>query len=93
MVEDSTPLGALEVYNPATNAWTTLLSMPTARFDLAAVTTSCPPGMTGSCIYAMGGVAASGVTDAHEAFDPPPSDGQRQQESEATERRRPFQGS
>jgi hypothetical protein len=52
----SNPLGTLEVYSPATNAWSTLASMPTARYQLGGAATSCPaPLLKGTCVYAIGG--------------------------------------
>jgi hypothetical protein len=64
-------LATNESYNPVTNAWTTLTSMPTARDVLAAATATCPAGETGSCIYAAGGATVASLLGTLEAFDPP----------------------
>jgi Kelch motif/Galactose oxidase, central domain len=50
----STPLGANEMYNPATGTWTVMPSMPTPRAYLTVV------GGTDGKIYAIGGVDSSG---------------------------------
>ncbi|MFE4425012.1 Kelch repeat-containing protein [Streptomyces sp. NPDC056817] len=50
-----TVLDTVEVYDPATNTWATLPSMPTARFFLAAASAPCPEGQKGTCVYAIGG--------------------------------------
>ncbi|MFI8965848.1 Kelch repeat-containing protein [Streptomyces sp. NPDC053493] len=66
--------GTVESYNPASNVWTTLPAMPTPRLALGAATTVCPPGQTGTCVYAVGGLAAGGApTGTLEALDPPPA--------------------
>jgi N-acetylneuraminic acid mutarotase len=46
------PLNTVEVYNPASNSWSTAASMPTARFGLAAATVN-------GLIYAVGGYNGS----------------------------------
>jgi hypothetical protein len=51
--------GVVESYNPATNAWSTAASLPTPRNFLAAAAAPCPPGQTGTCVYAIGGFNAS----------------------------------
>ncbi len=43
-----TPTGTLEAYNPTTDSWVSATSMPTARWDLAAVA-------VGGKLYAIGG--------------------------------------
>ena len=48
LAQDGTRLGTLEKYDPASNAWTTLLPMPTGRPGLAFVE-------TGEMFYALGG--------------------------------------
>lgn len=62
----NTDLGTLEIFDPATNAWTTAPSpMPTPRSSFAAVTG--PDGR----IYAIGGnSAANGALTTVEIFDP-----------------------
>ncbi|WP_143064543.1 Kelch repeat-containing protein [Streptomyces colonosanans] len=64
-------VGTVESYNPATNAWTTLSSLPTPRSFLAGATAMCPPGHRGTCIYAVGGIGNSGDVGTVEALDPP----------------------
>jgi len=81
-------LGTAELYNPFTNAWTTVPPMPTARFNLSAGAAPCP-GMTGSCIYAAGGRSASNTVVATlEAFDPPASDQGKDKEDRSLQGRR-----
>ncbi|MFD7260119.1 Kelch repeat-containing protein [Streptomyces sp. NPDC059874] len=70
-VAGSAAVRTMESYNPATNAWTTLPSMPTARSALAAAAAQCPPGSTGNCVYAIGGSNGSTPVGALEALDPP----------------------
>ncbi|MFI8105937.1 Kelch repeat-containing protein [Streptomyces sp. NPDC086023] len=65
-------VGNVDSYNPATNAWTALPSLPRPRHRLAAAATTCPPGMIGSCVYASGGsLTSSDATATFEALDPP----------------------
>ncbi|MFD4625417.1 Kelch repeat-containing protein [Streptomyces sp. NPDC058475] len=65
-------VGTVESYNPTTNAWTTLPALPTPRAGLAAATTDCPPGETGTCVYAVGGIIEAGTAvGTSEALDPP----------------------
>jgi N-acetylneuraminic acid mutarotase len=54
----------VDAYNPATNTWTVLPPLPTARYLLAAAA-----GADGT-IYAIGGVTASGLSDEVDAYDP-----------------------
>ncbi|MFF9018457.1 Kelch repeat-containing protein [Streptomyces sp. NPDC014870] len=63
--------GKVESYQPSSNTWTTLPSLPTPRSFLAAAATHCPPGITGACVYVSGGSASSGPSSALEALDPP----------------------
>ncbi|MGT2532752.1 kelch repeat-containing protein [Streptomyces nojiriensis] len=49
-------LSLVESYNPATNAWSPVASMPTARGSAATAAGTCPPGQSGTCIYAVGGL-------------------------------------
>jgi|ERR1022692_3466260 len=55
-------LNTVEAYNPATKAWTTKASMPTARYGLAA-------GVVTRILYAVGGNNGN-VVHAAEAFTP-----------------------
>ena len=63
-VDSSSPLEVLEAYNAATNSWTTLKHMNTARDGAAAVT-----GIDGR-IYVIGGFGVSGSLKSVEAYDP-----------------------
>ncbi|WP_330481444.1 Kelch repeat-containing protein [Streptomyces sp. NBC_00724] len=70
----STTTGTVESYNPLSNVWTTLPSMPTPRSFLAAATTTCPPGEKGTCVYAVDGIVTGGsAVGTLEALDPPPA--------------------
>src|SRR5205823_6414211 len=60
----STQLNSAEVYDPATNRWTPIAPMPTARFDHAAVTG--PDGR----IYVLGGEGGGAIQKAAEVYDP-----------------------
>ncbi|WP_369258967.1 Kelch repeat-containing protein [Streptomyces sp. R35] len=65
-------VGTVESYNPVSNVWTTLPTAPTPRAQLAAATTTCPPGQTGTCVYTVGGVIPGGApVGTLEALDPP----------------------
>lgn len=57
------PVNTVESYNPATNTWTTLASMPTARYALGV-------GTIGGILYAVGGFDGSNVLDVVEAYNP-----------------------
>jgi N-acetylneuraminic acid mutarotase len=57
-------LNTVEAYDPITNRWATVASMPTARNALAAVTG--PDGR----IYAIGGHSKGGITNTVEAYNP-----------------------
>jgi N-acetylneuraminic acid mutarotase len=59
---NGTALATVEQYNPANNTWSTLASMPTPRFDLAAA--------AGSHIYAVGGYNG-GYLNVLEQYNPP----------------------
>ena len=52
---DVTVLSSVRSYNPVTNGWTQVAPLPTARYLLAAAAAPCPPGQTGTCVYAVGG--------------------------------------
>ncbi|WP_407841285.1 hypothetical protein ACE1OC_40575 [Streptomyces sp. DSM 116496] len=64
-------LGTVESYNAASNAWTTLPTLPTARSHLAAAVMQCPPGQGAMCVYATGGSSPTGLHSAVDALDPP----------------------
>jgi hypothetical protein len=60
----ATPLSTLQVYDPATNSWKTLSSMPGARGDLAA-------GVISGKFYAVGGLGAlRGYRATNQAYTP-----------------------
>ncbi|WP_159053318.1 Kelch repeat-containing protein [Streptomyces regalis] len=49
---------AVEAYSPVTNAWRTLPSLGTSRDAPAGASAPCPqgvPGLSGTCVYAIGG--------------------------------------
>src|SRR5262245_59820413 len=48
-------VGLVEANHPATNTWSPVAPMPTARRYLAATTAPCPSEPAATCIYAMGG--------------------------------------
>jgi N-acetylneuraminic acid mutarotase len=61
---DQASLASVEVYDPATGAWTAGAPLPTARGSLAVAA-------LGGRLYAMGGESTPGtVSDAVERFDP-----------------------
>jgi hypothetical protein len=53
--DGSNAVGTFEGYSPESNSWTTLPSMPTARFRLGAAAAPCPQGVKGTCLFAVGG--------------------------------------
>jgi N-acetylneuraminic acid mutarotase len=61
-------LNTLEAYSRWTGTWSTLPSMPTARFRLAAATGPCPLGQSGSCVYFLGGNTVAGDVNTVEAY-------------------------
>ncbi|MFD3947642.1 Kelch repeat-containing protein [Streptomyces sp. NPDC058579] len=65
----SGPVGLAESYNPATNVWTPVASLPTPRYGLATAAAPCPPGQTGTCVYTVGGVNG-GVSGKVESYQP-----------------------
>jgi hypothetical protein len=67
--DGSNILGTLEAYSPKSNSWTTLPSMPTARLRLAAAAAPCPPGVKGTCLFAVGGQSGVGLR-FFEAYSP-----------------------
>ncbi|MFD8637272.1 Kelch repeat-containing protein, partial [Streptomyces sp. NPDC059656] len=60
----------VESYNPVTNAWSTVTPLRTARFALAAAAAPCPPGQTGTCVYAVGGENGGMYQNAAEVYNP-----------------------
>jgi N-acetylneuraminic acid mutarotase len=60
---DSSFLNTVEVYNPASNSWSTAAPMPTARYDLAAADIN-------GLVYAIGGYNNSSL-NAVEQYSPP----------------------
>lgn len=60
----STDLSSVEEYDPVTNIWRTMSSMPTARNGLAAT-------VLNNKIYAMGGLADPQFLSVVEVFQPP----------------------
>lgn len=54
---------AHEVYNPATNTWTTAAPMLSARSGINGV-------MANGCFHVWGGEAPTGMTPQHEVYDP-----------------------
>ena len=58
-----TALSTVEVYNPATDSWTTQAPLPTARVDLRA-------GLLNGLLYAVGGYAGDTAFATNEAFTP-----------------------
>ncbi|MDX6313857.1 MAG: hypothetical protein QOF44_3321, partial [Streptomyces sp.] len=61
----------VEAYSPATNGWITLPTLPTARQGLAGVKAPCPEDLgvplRGTCVYALGGITATGATPVRTA--------------------------
>jgi N-acetylneuraminic acid mutarotase len=54
---------ALEVFDPATNSWTSQAPMPTVRGGLNAA-------VVNGCLHVFGGEGSSGVFPQHELYDP-----------------------
>ena len=52
----------LEIYESATDSWSTATSMPTARTDFAAA-------IVGHTLFALGGGDSMGLLDVAEAYD------------------------
>jgi N-acetylneuraminic acid mutarotase len=63
MLDLSLPVRNNEAYTPATNTWTTLKSMPTARYWFGTATFD-------NQIYCIGGSQTANITDANEVYDP-----------------------
>ncbi|MEU9705299.1 kelch repeat-containing protein [Streptomyces sp. NPDC047981] len=63
------PVGTVESYNPAANVWTPVASLPTPRYSLATAAAPCPPGQTGTCVYAVGGLTG-GLSGKVESYQP-----------------------
>ncbi|MFI7502405.1 Kelch repeat-containing protein [Streptomyces sp. NPDC049687] len=68
---DTALLADAESFNPASNAWTTLPSQPGPRSNTGAAALPCPAGVTGNCVYVVGGVTNAGEVARLEALDPP----------------------
>ncbi|MFJ7156215.1 Kelch repeat-containing protein [Streptomyces sp. NPDC101118] len=69
--ETATFQSAVESYNPVTNAWSILAPLRTPRSGLAAAAAPCPPGQSGTCVYAVGGSSnAAPVTGLAESYNP-----------------------
>ncbi|MEU1177336.1 kelch repeat-containing protein [Streptomyces sp. NPDC005820] len=70
----TTPLDTVEAYNPATNTWSSVTRLNTARTDLAGTAAPCPrnaPGLKGICVYAIGGTGGNGaVLGSVEVYSP-----------------------
>jgi hypothetical protein len=62
-------LNTVEAYSPATNTWTTLPALPTARADLAVAAAPCPSGVENGCVYAIGGLSR-GALNTVEMYSP-----------------------
>ncbi len=60
---NGTPTGAVQVYNPTTNTWTSKTAMPTARGSAAAV-------VDGGMIYVIGGNGATLRLNTVEKYNP-----------------------
>ena len=62
--DDASATNEVDAYNPATNVWTVVASLPTSRSSLAAAT-----GKDGT-IYAIGGNNSEGTTSEVDAYNP-----------------------
>jgi hypothetical protein len=63
-------LNSVEVYNPASNTWITAFPMPTSRDELALTAAPCLSS-SGTCVYAVGGETAAGVSlNTFEVYTP-----------------------
>lgn len=63
-------LNTAEVYNPANNSWSTVAAVPTRRMSLAAAAAACPPGQSGTCVYAVGGLNSANYSSTVESYNP-----------------------
>ncbi|MFE7548640.1 Kelch repeat-containing protein [Streptomyces gardneri] len=63
-------LNTAEVYSPANNSWSTVAAMPTRRMSLGAAAAACPPGQSGTCVYAVGGLNSAGFSSTVESYNP-----------------------
>lgn len=59
----------VEVYNPATNAWSTAASTLTDTSSLSAAAAACPGGASGTCVYLVG-VGATNPRVQLESYNP-----------------------
>ncbi|WP_133914136.1 Kelch repeat-containing protein [Streptomyces sp. NBC_00582] len=67
----TTVLASAEVFNPVTRSWTTLSPLSAPRYNLGAASAPCPPGQTGTCVYAVGGSDDNNhVVGTVEAYNP-----------------------
>ncbi|WP_416980453.1 Kelch repeat-containing protein [Streptomyces sp. T028] len=55
----------VESYNPVSKAWSLVARLPVERSSQAVASTTCPPGQTGTCVYALGG---TNITDQDTAL-------------------------
>ncbi|MEJ8646234.1 hypothetical protein WKI68_43320 [Streptomyces sp. MS1.HAVA.3] len=60
----------VEFHNPATNAWSPLAPLPAARYKAGVTAATCPPGQSGTCVYALGGLAAVGTSGNVYSYNP-----------------------
>ncbi|WP_327257191.1 Kelch repeat-containing protein [Streptomyces sp. NBC_01244] len=63
-------LNSAEVYNPANNSWSTAAAMPTPRDSLGAAAAAYPPGQSGTCVYAVGGLGSANYSSTVESYNP-----------------------
>jgi len=64
-------LASVEMYSPSSNSWTTVASLNTARFYLAATNGPCQGNIGATCIYAIGGLNSShNPQNLVEMYDP-----------------------
>ncbi|WP_211275203.1 Kelch repeat-containing protein, partial [Streptomyces katrae] len=62
-------LGSTESYNPISNTWSTVASMPTPRSGLGAAAAPCSPGQQNTCVYAVGGFDST-QTNVVQSYNP-----------------------
>jgi hypothetical protein len=62
-------LSTNEVFNPATNTWSSLAPMPTPREGLAGAAAPCPGGtIAAGCVFVFGGDNNSGILNTVEVY-------------------------